>query len=170
LEKRLKDVGRDIATRQDTSGDKFVLVLEGQEVRDRGIAGELLLRWAERMRGSRSERQVGSLAGFQLFVADNFMQSPELVIKGATTYTAKITDTALGTIRSLEHTIQHLEEVSANLIQNIQDSRKRLMDLHVQADIPFEYAERLASLSRRQQDIADELDLNKNQTPAQLET
>jgi N12 class adenine-specific DNA methylase len=170
LEKRLEDVGRDIGTRQDTSGDKFILVLEGQEIRDRGIAGELLLRRAERMRGSRTERQVGSLAGFQLFVADNFMQGPELVIKGTTTYAAKVTDTALGTIRSLEHTIQHLEELAASLTQNIQDNRKRLADLHVQADAPFEYAERLASLSRRQQEIADELDLTKNQTPAQLET
>jgi hypothetical protein len=170
LEKRLEDVGRDIGTRQDTSGDKFVLMLEGQEIRDRGIAGELLFRRAERMRGIRAERQVGSLAGFQLFVADNFMQGPELVIKGATTYTAKVTDTALGTIRSLEHTIQHLEELAANLTQNIQDNRKRLADLHVHADTPFEYAERLASLSRRQQEISDELDLTKNQTPVELET
>ena len=170
LEKRLEDVGRDIGARQDTSEDKFVLVFEGQEIRDRGIAGELLLRRAERMRGSRSERPVGSLAGFQLFVADNFMQGPELVIKGTATYTAKVTDTALGTIRSLEHKIQHLEEVAANLTQNIQDNRKRLADLHVQADTPFEYAERLASLSRRQQEISDELDLTKNQTPIQMET
>jgi N12 class adenine-specific DNA methylase len=170
LEKRLEDVGRDIGARQDTSGDNFVLVLEGQEIRDRGIAGELLLRRAERMRGSRSERLAGSLAGFQLFVADNFMQGPELVIKGTTTYTAKVTDTALGTIRSLEHTIQHLEEIAANLSQNIQEDRKRLADLHVQADTPFEYAERLASLSRRQQEISDELDLTKNQTPVELET
>jgi N12 class adenine-specific DNA methylase len=170
LEKRLEDVGQDLAIRQDTTGDNFVMVLEGQEIRDRGIAGELLLRRAERMRGSHSERLVGSLAGFQLFVVDNCLQGAELVIKGTTTYAAKVTDTALGTIRSLEHTIQHLEEVAANLTQNIQDNRKRLADLHVQTDTPFEYAERLASLSQRQQEIADELDLTKNQTPAQLET
>ena len=53
LEQRLEAVRRDLTTRQDTSGDKFVMLLEGQEVRDRSIAGELLLRRAERLRGTR---------------------------------------------------------------------------------------------------------------------
>ena len=66
LEQRLDAVRQDLATRQDTSGDQFVMILEGQEIRDRGIAGELLLRRAERMRGSPTERPVGTLAGFQV--------------------------------------------------------------------------------------------------------
>jgi len=86
-------------------GDKFLMVLEGQEIRDRGMAGELLLRRADKTRGSRSERQVASIAGFQIFVADNFMQGPEILLKGATTYTAKATDTAHVTMRSVELTI-----------------------------------------------------------------
>ena len=169
LEKRVEAVRQDLGTRQDTSGDKFVMVLEGQEIRDRGIAGELLLRRAERMRGTRSERAVGTIAGFQLFVADNFMQGPEIVLKGATTYTAKATDTALGTIRSVEHTIQHLEDVADNLASTSADTRKRLVDTKAQVDAPFEYAERLASLVQRQQEIEDKLDLTKDQAPSQLE-
>ena len=169
LEKRVEAVHQDLGTRQDTSGDKFVMVLEGQEIRDRGIAGELLLRRAERMRGTRSERAVGTIAGFQLFVADNFMQGPEIVLKGATTYTAKATDTALGTIRSVEHTIQHLEDVADNLASTSADTRKRLVDTKAQVDAPFEYAERLASLVQRQQEIEDKLDLTKDQAPSQLE-
>jgi hypothetical protein len=169
LEKRLEDVRRDLATRQDTSGDKIVMVIEGQEIRDRGIAGELLLRRAERMRGARSDRVVGAIAGFEVFVSDNFMQGPEIVLKGATTYTAKVTDTALGTIRSVEHTIQHLEELAGNLVQSIADSRKRLADTQAQVEAPFEYAERLTSLARRQQEIEDELDLTKGQAPSQLD-
>jgi uncharacterized coiled-coil protein SlyX len=169
LEKRLEDVRRDVAVRQDTSGDKFLIVLEGQEIRDRGIAGELLLRRAEKMRGSRSERQIGSIGGFQIFVADNFMQGPEILLKGATAYTAKATDTAHGTIRSVEHTIQHLEELAETLAQNIADTRKRLTDTQAQVEAPFEYVEKLASLVRRQQEIEDALDLTKNQASSQLE-
>ena len=88
--------------------------------------------------------------------------------QGATTYTAKATDTALGTIRSVEHAIQHLEEVATNLSQNITDGSKRLSDLQVQVQTPFEYAERLASLEQRQQEIEEALDLTKNQASAQL--
>jgi N12 class adenine-specific DNA methylase len=169
LEHRLEAVRRDLAVRQDTSGENFVMLIEGQEIRDRGIAGELLLRRAERLRGSRSERQVGAIAGFQLFVADNFMQGPELVLKGATLYPAKVTDTAHGTIRSLEYVIQHLEEVAETLTRNLADTRKRLVETQAQVESPFEYAERLAELVRRQQEIEDELDLTKNQASAQLD-
>jgi predicted nucleic acid-binding Zn-ribbon protein len=75
----------------------------------------------------------------------------------------------LGTIRSVEYTLQHLEELAANLTQNIADTRKRLADTQAQVDAPFEYADRLASLARRQQEIEDELDLTKGQASSQLD-
>jgi len=168
LEHRLEAVQRDLTTRQDTSGDRFIMTIEGQQIRDRGIAGELLLRRAERLRGTRRETLVGHIAGFQVFVADNLMQGPEIVLKAATTYPAKVTDTAHGTIRSVEHTIQHLEEVAETLTRNIADTRKRLADSQAQMDAPFEYAERLSALASRQQEIEDELDLTKNQCSARL--
>ena len=68
----------------------------------------------------------------------------------------------------MEHAIQHLEEVAANLSQNITDGSKRLGDLQVQVQTPFEYAERLSSLEHRQQEIEEALDLTKNQASAQL--
>src|ERR1022692_454554 len=159
----------DTHMRQDTSGDRFVMVLEGQEIRDRGIAGELLLRRAERMKGSRSDRLVGTFAGFQVFVADNFMQGPEIVLKGATTHVAKVTDTALGTIRSVEYAVQHLDELVGTLEQNIADTRKRLADTQAQVETPFEYADKLAALVQRQQEIMEALDLTKNEAGTQME-
>jgi hypothetical protein len=68
----------------------------------------------------------------------------------------------------VEHTLQHLEEVVENLARGIADARKRLADNQAQVNTPFEYAERLAELVRRQQEIEDELDLTKNQGSAQL--
>ena len=113
--------------------------------------------------------QVGTIAGFRLLVLDHFFRGPEIVIEGAGTYTAKVTDTALGTIRSVEHTIQHLDETAASLAQNITDTRKRLADTQAQVEAPFEYAERLAFLACRQQEIEDELDLTKDQAPGALD-
>jgi hypothetical protein len=146
------------------------MTIEGQEIRDRGIAGELLLRRAEKLRGSRAERHVGTIAGFQVWIADNFMGGPEILLRAATTYPAKVTDTAHGTIRSVEHTIQHLEEVAETLARNLADTRKRLTDTQAQVNAPFEYGERLAELAQRQQQIEEELDLTKNQASAQLGT
>ena len=169
MEQRLEAVRHDLSTRQDTSGDNFVMLIDGQPIQDRGIAGELLLRRAEKLRGTQRELPVGTLAGFQVVIADNFMGGPTIVLKGATSYLAKVTDTAHGTIRSVEHTIQHLEEVAEMLTRNLADTRKRLADTHAQVDAPFEYAERLAELVQRQQEIEDELDLTKNQASAQLD-
>jgi ABC-type transporter Mla subunit MlaD len=97
------------------------------------------------------------------------VQGPEIVLKGATTYTARITDTALGTMRSVEHTIQHLDELAEALDRNIADTRKRLADTQGQVDTPFEYAEHLAELVRRQDEIENALDLNKSQAPGRLD-
>jgi hypothetical protein len=146
------------------------MTVEGELVRDRGIAGELLLRRAARMRGSQAERLVGTLAGFQVFVADTFMQGPQILLKGATTHPAKVTDTALGTIRSVEHAIQNLEDLAESLTRAITDTRKRLADTQAQVGAPFEYAGRLAELLRRQDEIESALDLAKSQVPSQFET
>ncbi|HRY50003.1 MAG TPA: DEAD/DEAH box helicase family protein [Candidatus Paceibacterota bacterium] len=169
LEQRREAMKRDIAARQDTSGDQFVMVVDGQDIRDRGIAGEFLLRRAERVRGTRKECLAGTIAGFQVYVADNFIQGPEIILKGATHYAAKVTDTAHGTIRSVEHTIQHFEDAAESLARAIGDTRKRLSETHAQVDARFEYAERLAELAKRQQEIEDALDLTKNRAPSQLD-
>ncbi len=169
LEKRLENIRRDIAIRQDTSGDRFVIQLEGQEIRDRGIAGELILRRAEKMRGIEMERRIGTFAGFPVFIADIHMRGPEVVVKGAVSYAAKVANTALGTIRSLEYAVQNLEETAADAEKSIVEAKKRVTDLTAQTGQPFEYADKLASLVRRQQEIADALDLAKNQASAELE-
>jgi hypothetical protein len=98
------------------------------ENKARFIAGELLLYRAERMRGTRAGRLVGSIAGFQVLLADNLLQGPEIILKGATTYLAKVTDTAHATIRSAEHTLQHLDDVADQLARTIADMRRRRAD------------------------------------------
>ena len=99
-------------------------------------------------------------------MSDNLFSGPEISIKGAGAYIANVTDTALGTIRSVEHTIQHLDETAANLADSLADTSKSLADTQVQVEAPFEYAGRLSSLACRQQEIADELDLTKSQAPS----
>ncbi len=87
------------------------------------------------------------------------------MIKGAGTYLAKISDNPLGTIRSLEYTVQSLDESAAQWGQSIKDTEKRIRDLEPKIGASFEYADQLA----RQQEIVKELDLAKNQAPNQLD-
>jgi N12 class adenine-specific DNA methylase len=169
LERRLEAIRRDLAVRQDTSGDRFIIQLDGQVIRNRGLAGEMILRHAERVRGSGAELSIGSFAGFNLLVADTFSRGPEIVLKGAGAHVAKVSNNALGTIQSVEYTIRSLDDAAANLAQSMVDTQKRLADLSGQVGQAFEYGDRLAALVLRQQEIEEALDLTKNQGSSYLE-
>jgi len=145
-----------------------VIEIEGQSIRDRGIAGELIYRRAEKIQRSGLERVIGKFAGFQLLVADLPVSGPQILLRGEATHTAKISNSAIGTIRSVEYGLQNLDEVAAGVVQTIAETKKRITDLGAQLGLPFEHEERLIALTRRQQEIVDALDLTKNQTPDQL--
>jgi N12 class adenine-specific DNA methylase/adenine-specific DNA methylase len=167
---RLTNLRLDIGAREDTSGDNFRIQLDGEAVTNRGIAGELLIRRAEKLKGrSGDDVRVGKFAGFDLFIRVGFIGDPDLVVRGKNTYAAKITDTALGTIRSLESTVQGFEERAGKLEAAIGDAQKRATELEGRVGAPFDREERYQELTRRQSEIEEKLDLTKNQAPSQVE-
>ncbi len=164
---RLTNLRQDLAVRQDTSGDNFRIELDGQVLDNRGVAGELLIRRAEKLRTQLGEDvRVGRFAGFDLFIRSGLNNTTELVLRGKNSYSARITDTAHGTIRSLEATVQGFEERAAKLEQDISGADKRAKELEAKVGAPFEHEQRFHGLTERQQEIADRLDLTKNQAPS----
>jgi len=156
--------------RQDTGGDKFRIELDKQVLDNRGVAGELLLRRTEKTKHRFGEDiRIGRFAGFDLFIRSGFNNTAELVLRGQNGYSTRITDTALGTIRSLESMVQGFEERAARLEADIKDSQKRAVELEAKIGAPFEKEERYHHLVKRQSEIEEQLDLTKNQAPNQLE-
>ena len=171
LTERLANLREDLKLRQDTSGDKFRIELDKQVLDNRGVAGELLLRQAEKIRRQFGEEtRVGRFAGFDLFIRSAFNDGAELVLRGRNSYGNRVTDTAQGTIRSLEAMAQGLEERAVRLETDIRDSRKRAAELEPKVGAPFEKEERYHHLVKRQSEIEEQLDLTKNQAPAQAES
>jgi len=167
---RLANLREDLTGRQDTSGDRFRIELDKQVLDNRGIAGELLLRRAEKIKTRFGEDiRIGRFAGFDMFIRSGFNNTAELVLRGKNSYSSRVTDTALGTIRSLESEVQGFEERAARLETDIRDSRKRGVELEAKVGAPFEKEERYHHLAKRQSEIEDQLDLTKNQAPNQLE-
>jgi N12 class adenine-specific DNA methylase len=167
---RLTNLRQDIAIRQDTSGDKFIIELDGQETNNRGIAGELILRRAEKLKNRFGDDvRIGRFAGFDLFLRPSFNNTVEVVVRGKNSYAARVTDTALGTIRSLEATVQGFEERAGKLEADIADAQKRTKELETKVGAPFEKEEHYQHLCRRQSEIEEQLDLTKNQAPSQVE-
>jgi predicted nucleic acid-binding Zn-ribbon protein len=80
-----------------------------------------------------------------------------------------VTDTAQGTIRSLEANIQGFEERATKLEYDIADASKRAKELETKVGAHFEREERYQELTRRQSEIEEKLDLTKNQAPSQVD-
>jgi hypothetical protein len=167
---RLANLRQDLAIRQDTSGDKFRIELDGQESNNRGIAGELILRRAEKLKARFGEDvRLGKFAGFDLFLRPSYNGTTEMVVRGKNSYSARVTDTALGTVRSLEVTVQGFEERAERLEMDITDANKRVKELGEKVGAKFEREDRYQQLTRRQSEIEEKLDLTKNQAPSQVE-
>jgi hypothetical protein len=167
---RLTNLREDLKLRQDTQGDKFRIELEKQVLDNRGIAGELILRRAEKIKSRLGEDiRIGKFAGFDLFIRAGFNNTAELVLRGRNSYSTRVTDTALGTIRSLESVAQGFEERMTRLELDIKDSQKRASELETKVGAVFEKDKRYHFLIKRQAEIEDKLDLAKNQAPSQME-
>jgi len=167
---RLANLQQDLAVRQDTSGDKFRIELDGQTLDNRGVAGELLLRRAGKIKNSfGANARVGKFAGFDLSLHASYNNEVELLLHGKNSYSARVTDTALGTIRSLESIVQGFEERATGLERDIRDSQKRAKEFESKVNAPFEHDRRYHQLAERQAEIEEKLDLTKNQASSQVD-
>jgi N12 class adenine-specific DNA methylase len=167
---RLANLRQDLGVRQDMSGDKFRIELDGQETNNRGIAGELILRRAQKLTAKFGDDiRIGRFAGFDLLLRPGFNDTTEMVVRGSNSYGARVTDTALGTIRSLESTVQGFEERIERLTMDITDASKRVKELGEKVGAKFEREGRFHELARRQSEIEEKLDLTKNQAPSQID-
>ncbi|HUA67729.1 MAG TPA: helicase, partial [Candidatus Saccharimonadales bacterium] len=165
---RIENIKLDIAQRTETRGDAFQIELEKQIVKDRGIAGELLNRIARRVAGSTQSHIVGSFAGFQVLARPGVLQPTEIVLKGHYHYTVNVGETPLGTIRSLEYAAQNLEERLAREESGLADTEKKCRELEEKVGEPFEHEDKLQSLVKRAKELADALDITKNQAASSL--
>ena len=162
-EKRIENLKLDMKQRLETRGDKFEIVIEKTTVKDRAIAGELLNRIAHRVAGGREEYRAGSFAGFEVIVRPAFLQQVEIILKGHNQYSVNVSDSPIGTIRSLEYVPQNFEERLSSHQRDLKESEKNCRDLETKIGQPFEHGEKLQSLCQRQKELEDALDITKNQ-------
>lgn len=62
----------------------------------------------------------------------------------------------------MEHIVNNLEDTRAQLADHLFQLQRRLSDLRVQMDVPYEHAARLAELETRQKGLVDALDLTRS--------
>lgn len=120
------------------------------------------------MAGGRDEYRAGSFAGFEVIVRPAFLQQVEIILKGHNQYAANVSDSPMGTIRSLEYIPQNFEEQLASHQRDLKESEKNCRELEAKIGQSFEHGEKLQSLCRRQKELEDALDITKNQAANSL--
>jgi hypothetical protein len=163
----IENLKLDMAQRMDTHGDAFQIKLEKSTHKDRGIAGELLLRAVRRVSGSQNTIVVGSFAGFELAIRSSHWKT-EIILNGKNYYSLDAVETPLGMIRSLEYLVQNMENQLSDKQGELANAEKQRDELKDKIGQPFEHETKLQSLMARQDELDKKLDLTKNQAASSL--
>jgi N12 class adenine-specific DNA methylase len=167
-ERNIAGIREDLRTRTSTRGDDFTMTVLKETFTDRTKAGRALVFLAAAMRPFTTSKQVGSIAGFPITL-QRLEARTSATLHGKHTYDANVSDNALGTISSIEHALNSLDDRLVEREADVKQYQRQSEDLSKQLNQPFEHEEKLAAATKRQQEIVAALDLTKNQAPAAAE-
>ncbi len=167
-EREIASIREDLRTRTTTRGDNFVMTVKSETFTDRVKAGRALVFLAAAMKPFESTKAIGSIGGFPISI-ERFDERATLLIYGKHSYRANVSESASGTIASLEYALDSFEDRQRERETDLAQCRRQSADLGKQLDQPFEHAEKLAAAIKRQQEIIAALDITKNQAPASLD-
>jgi hypothetical protein len=168
LEREIANIREDLRTRTNTRGDNFSMTVKNETINDRVKAGRALIFLAAAIKPFESTKAVGSIGGFPISV-ERFDERATLLIQGKHAYQANVSDSATGTIASLEHALESMEDRLRERETDLAQSRRQSADLAKQLDQPFEHEQKLATAAKRQQEIVTALDITKNQASPKID-
>ena len=168
LKREIANIREDLRTRTSTRGDNFSMTVKNETFTDRVKAGRAVVFLAAAIKPFESTKSIGSIAGFPISV-ERFDERATLLIQGKHAYRANVSDSATGTIASLEHALDSVEDRLRERETDLAQSRRQSADLAKQLDHPFEHEEKLATAAKRQQEIVTALDITKNQASPKID-
>ena len=160
----------DLASRQDTAGDKFRIVLGGKTYTERKAAGEAFVALAKKALNisdpTEINTKVGSFAGFDLYVTSK----GDMLLRGKAQYRGTVNmQSATGTITALENVPRRLENMIAATETRLSENRASLSKLEQTINTPFARAEELIAARVREAEILAELNPPSEQALAAAE-
>ncbi|MEO8350337.1 MAG: DEAD/DEAH box helicase family protein [Chthoniobacteraceae bacterium] len=166
--REIANLQEDLKTRIPTQGDSFLMQLRTESYTDRTKAGRALVFAAAGMKPFQTTKPIGNIGGFPVAI-QKLEERANIIIQGRNSYTSNVSDNALGTISSLEHAINHLDQRLSERTSDLAEMEIKQRELGKHLGQPFEYAEQLAAAAERQQRIVAQLDLTKNQAAANVD-
>jgi N12 class adenine-specific DNA methylase len=168
LEREIASIREDLRTRTSTRSDNFVMTVKNETFTDRVKAGRTLVFLAAAVKAFESTQTIGSIGGFPISL-ERFDERATLLIQGKHGYRANVSDSPAGTIASLEHALESLEDRLRERETDLTQSHRQSTDLSKQLDQSFEHKEKLEAATKRQQEIIAALDITKNQASPRVD-
>ena len=164
-EREIANIREDLRTRTSTRGDNFSMTVKKEAFTDRVKAGRALVFLEAAMKPFQSTKAIGEIAGFPLSL-HRFEEKSTLLVDGRHEYKANVSDSAAGTIASVEHALESMTDRLGEREADLKQYHKQSADLAKQLDHPFEHEQKLTVAAKRQQEIVNALDITKNQASA----
>lgn len=162
----IEGIERDIASREDLSGNRFAIEVLGVTHTNRDAAGEALIKAkATVKKGSR--RKIGSISGFPILVdGTNIWDSKKLVLDATVEYHLGEVDLPVKALMSVLNAYNGMESELENQQDQLARKEKRMADIIAELGKPFEKEDRLKWLMQRQAELDDLLDISKGENAA----
>ena len=109
LEREIANIREDLRTRTSTRGDNFVMTVKNETFTDRVKAGRALIFLAAALKPFESTKTIGNIGGFPISI-ERFDERATILINGKHSYRANVSDSPAGTIASLEHALDSIED------------------------------------------------------------
>lgn len=154
----LEHLKSDLASRQDTTGAKFRMVVGGKTYTERKAAGAALIAAAKKQldlnAATESSVEVGSFAGFRLLVTSK----GDFLLKGEAQYrgTLNLEDGA-ATVMRAQNAAERIETMIQATERRLEESRAAIAQLEKTAAAPFAKAKELIDARVREAEILKEL-------------
>lgn len=148
---------KDVAARQDTTGDKFTVTVGGKTYTDRKAAGEAIIAQAKKhldIGNAEKLTPIGDFAGFELLASSN----GDLVMRGAAQYRSGVNmQSAAGTVQSMEAAVKRIDSLLEATQKRLAETESRIGKLEKIAASSFDRADELSTARRRMAEIMAEL-------------
>ena len=163
-EQYLNSLEEDIKNVKDLSGDNFNMTLGSQYFSSRKDASTKFYQFLSMLRTG-EEVKIGEISGFDLVgTREDLRYTPVIWIKGNGKYKVEIQNIdEIGNIYKLENMLKSFETKINTVKEQIEYTKKQLVDTKTELDKPFTGNERIKELQKEKARIDSELDLDKQE-------
>ena len=120
---------------------------------------------------TREETKIGEISGFNIVgTREELRYTPVVYVKGTGRYKVEINNIdEIGNILKIENVLKSFDNKRNNIKENIQYTKKQLVDIKSDLDKPFTNLERIRKLQKEKIRIDSELDLDKQEVISEIE-